>query len=122
MTTIKVSYVVHGNPEIEDQELPSILSNALGMTFHQFVETTLDKVSKAIKSRCGRHLEVRCHRAKTPKSGSCLRALNMVVVGFCGDIEDLEITLIHELLHLFRWDEKIVEAKAIEIYKMGPNS
>ncbi|GAJ18279.1 unnamed protein product, partial [marine sediment metagenome] len=39
-----------------------------------------------------------------------------IVLGFCGDVEDFEITLIHELLHLFRWDEKMVEMKAREIY------
>ena len=119
MTVIKTSYVVSGNPELEDQELPAILCNALGKPFAEFVEVTLEKTRKAIKGRCGKHIEVRCHRTKEPKSGSCLKGLDMVVVGFCGDVEDLEITLMHELLHLFRWDEKMVEAKAIEIYKNG---
>lgn len=119
LTIIKTSYVVSGNPELEDKELPDILCGVLGVPFPEFVEITLDKVRKAIKGRCGKHLEVRCHRTKKPKSGLCLKALNMVVVGFCGDIEDLEITLMHELLHLFRWDEKMVEAKAREIQERG---
>lgn len=119
MTYIKISYVVSGNPELKDQELPAILCSALGMTFYKFVEVTLTKVSKAINERCGKHLHVRCHRSKEPKHGLCLKcgggSMPDIVVGFCGDIEDLEITLIHELLHLLRWDEKIIEAKAIEI-------
>jgi len=116
MTIIKTSYVVSGNPELEDKELPAILNNALGITFYEFVEITLEKVRKAIRGECGRNLHVRCFKAKKPKSGSCLATIDLIVVGFYGDIEDLEVTLIHELLHLFRWDEKMVEAKAKEIY------
>jgi len=116
MTIIKVSYVTSIHPELEDKELPAILCNALGMTFYEFVERTLDKVSKAIKGKCGKHFHVRCYKAEKLKQGSCFKALNLIVVGFCGDIEDLEITLIHELLHLFRWDENMVETKAREIY------
>jgi len=124
MTIIKTSYVVSGNPELEDQELPAILYSALGMPFYKFVEITLDKVSKAIKGRCGEYLHVRCFRTEKWKNGYCFKygggrpdAGPHIVLGFCGDAEDLEITLIHELLHLFRWDEKMVEAKAREIYK-----
>ena len=121
MTIIKISYVVSGNPELEDKELPAILYNALGVTFYKFVEITLDKVSKAINGRCGKHLHVRCYRTEEPKCGFCLKtgggSMPDIVLGFCGDVEDLEITLIHELLHLFRWDEKMIEAKAREICK-----
>ena len=121
MTIIKTSYVVSGNPELEDQELPAILYSALGMTFYEFVEITLEKVRETINGRCGDHLHVRSYKSKKPKEGICLKTsgdgfMPDIVIGFCGDIEDLEITLIHELLHLFRWDEKMVEAKAREIY------
>lgn len=123
MTIIKTSYVVSGNPELEDQELPAILCKALGMTFYEFVGITLDKVDKAIKGRRGKHLHVRCYRAKKPKEGICIKtgggSIPHIILGFCGDVEDLEITLIHELLHLFRWDEKMVEAKARKIKRRG---
>lgn len=117
MTIIKISYVVSGNPELEDQELPAILYSALGMTFYKFVEITLDKVRRAINGRCDEYLHVRCYKTKEREHGFCAKPISLIVVGFCGDVEDLEITLIHELLHLFRWDEKMVEAKAREIYK-----
>ena len=121
MTVIKTSYVVSGNPELRDQELPAILYSALGMPFYKFVERTLDKVGNAIDGRRGKQLHVRCFRTKERKCGFCLKtgggSMPDIVIGFCGDVEDLEITLIHELLHLFRWDEKMIEAKAREICK-----
>lgn len=119
MTVIKTSYVVSGNPELRDQGLPAILYSALGMPFYKFVERTLDKVGNAIDGRRGKQLYVRCFRTKERKCGWCFKtggsSMPDIVLGFCGDVEDLEITLIHELLHLFRWDEKMVEAKAREI-------
>jgi len=127
MTIIKLSYVVSGIREdgelSGDPELPVILYRALGMTFYKFVEITLNKVSKAIKGKHGERLHVRCYRTEKPKVGYCFKSGGKdsvgpdIVLGFCGDIKDLEITLIHELLHLFRWDEKMVEKKAKEIYK-----
>lgn len=121
-TIIKTTYVVSGNPELEDQELPVLLYNALGMTFYKFVEITLDKVGNAIKGKRGKQLHVRCFKTKERGQGWCFKTAGWgpdIVLGFCGDIEDLEITLIHELLHLFRWDEKILEAKARKIYNRG---
>ena len=59
---VKVSYVMSGNPELEDQELPAILYDAVGMTFYEFVERTLAKVREALKGRCGEHLHIRCCR------------------------------------------------------------
>jgi len=122
-TQIKLSFVSSGNPELEDPELPVILYRALGMPFYEFVEITLDKVGNAIKGRRGKRLGVRCFRTEKRKQGWCFKtsggSMPDIALGFCGDVEDLEITLIHELLHLFRWDEKMVEAKAIEIYKNG---
>jgi len=117
MTTIKVSYFISGDPEKEDKELPEMLIKALGMTFYTFVEITLAKVKDAIGGKCGKELLVKCYKGKS--SGSCLKTIGMVVVAFDGDIKELEITLIHELLHLFQWDEKIIDAKAKEIYKGG---
>ena len=121
--TIKIRYVVHENPELEDRELPAILGQALGMTFYKFIEKTLDKVKKEINGRCGKTLHVRCFRTKERKQGWCYKTgggiLPDIVLGFCGDVEDFEITLIHELLHFFRWDEEMLEAKAKEIYKNG---
>lgn len=117
MTIIETSYVVSGNPELEDKELPAMLYSALGMTFYKFIEITLGKVRRAINGRCDEHLHVRCYKTKERGQGFCAKPLSLIVIGFCGDIEDLEITLIHELLHLFRWDEKMVEIKAGEIYK-----
>jgi len=73
MTTIKLGYFISGDPELEDKELPAILYNALGMTFHEFVERTLDKTRKAIKGRCGSRLYVRCCRRKEPKFGACFK-------------------------------------------------
>ena len=107
MTEIKISYVVGGNPELEDKELPATLSNALGMTFPEFVGTTL----RCFKTE--KRMQGWWFRKLSPDPGE--NSVPDVVVGFCGDIVDLEITLIHELLHLFRWDEKMVEAKAREI-------
>ena len=38
-----------------------------------------------------------------------------IVIGFAGDIDDFELTIIHELLHYVGWDEYIVEEKSKEI-------
>lgn len=120
MTNIRIHYAAKGDPELEDPELAPKLATALGMTFYEFVARTLDKTRSTIKGWSGKELYVRVFPTDNPMTGACFKSgggkVPHIVIGFCGDIVDLEITLIHELLHLFRWDEKILDKMAWKIY------
>ena len=121
---VVTSYRVKGDPEVNDKTLSSEIQEALGMSLEDYALQIVHKVKKDIGGGIGKELHLRGFRTNTPKQGGCfnVRRLNGdtcpdIVLGFTGSVEDFTITLIHELLHLFRWDERMVEAKAKKIYK-----
>ena len=119
---VKVSFCIEHEPEKADDELEGRMHQALGMTLEDFTRRVVADVQKAIGGRPARVLCVRCYRTKLKKQGFAVKAMRAgtmpdIILGFCGDVADFEVTMLHELLHITRWDEKAVEAKAKEIYK-----
>lgn len=39
-------------------------------------------------------------------------------IGFANDLDNFEISIIHEALHCLRWDEDIVEKKSQELHQL----
>lgn len=118
---ILTSYIIKGNPDIQDEALAGDIRQALGTSFETHISRVVDMVRDTVKGRIGSHLHVRCYRTSKLKQGLCFkfsggRPTPDIILGFTGDVDDFTITLIHELLHLFRWDEKTLEKKAKEIY------
>lgn len=123
MMDITITYAINGNPEEEDRALAASIQEALGEPFETHLIKVVNVVRGSIGGRVGSHLNVRCFRTDKPKTGFCLKhgggIVPHIILGFTGDIGDFTITLIHELLHLFRWDERMVERKAKEIYHIN---
>lgn len=125
---IRTSFVTDDDHKKPDYSLADELYRQLGMPLNKFVKLTVAKTRKAINNKEGLYdLNVRCYRTeKKPSPAFCFKegrhgdksGMPDIILGFNGDIDDFEIALIHELLHLFRWDEKIIEAEALEIKRV----
>lgn len=124
---INTSFVIDRRPEEIDSELGDILCQQLGMPLEKFVENAISKTEQAIDEKQNwKGIHVRCFRTTRSKVGFCFKSdcvgcrdIPDVILGFNGDTKDFEITLFHELLHLLKWDEKMLELKAVEIYDKG---
>lgn len=122
---VKTSFVKEHNPETRDEQLLSILEERLQMPFPRWVELVQRKVAKAIDKEPFPFLYIRCYQTNEPERGGSFKQARGkgevpdIILGFCGNVFDFQVTLVHELLHIFRWDEDMVEAKALEIVKGG---
>ena len=119
---IRTSYITRGNPEVSDETLADDIHQALSIPLETHISQIVGLVKDTINGRVGDSLHVRCFRTDILKQGWCFKSgsriaqMPDILLGFTGDVADFTVTLIHELLHLFRWDEKILDNKAREIY------
>ena len=110
---ICTSYIMGDNPEVSDETLAGDIHRALSISLETHISQMVGKVRDSIDGKVGNSLHVRCFRTDTPKQGWCLKEGSRIApipdifLGFTGDVADFTLTLIHELLHLFGWDEKI---------------
>lgn len=100
------TYVKEHKPETADPELETIIQQALNMTLEDFICRVVEKLQKSIGGRPVRDICIRCYKTKKEKQGFAMKtahgSLPDIILGFTGNIEDFEITLLHELLHVTR--------------------
>ena len=122
MLEVKTSYTFENKPDKSDSELEEVIRQALSMTLEDFARKVMDDVQKVIGGKSLETIYIRCYKTKKKHQGFALKTAKRgvvpdIILGFCGEVEDFEITMLHELLHMFRWDEQAVEARAKEIYR-----
>ena len=121
---VGLSYSIEKDPDREDVELAKIISVALGRPLEHLIRESIFKVEQATNLRANwSGLNVRCHKTTQSGQGFCFKSLRHgegimpdIILGFTGDVKDFIITLLHELLHLVRYDEQVLDEKALEIY------
>lgn len=121
---ICLSYVTEGNSEQSNTELAGHIATALGEPLECLIRKLVLKVELDTNLTADWDgLNVRCFRTIKLKQGWCFKdikhghsSLPDITLGFTGNKKDFIITLLHELLHLVRWDEQILDEKALEIY------
>ena len=94
------------------------LNKALRKRVEQALGNPMDVWAENILGEFTRHYDkpekdilIRCYTSTKP-SGTSTPTIDMIALGFNGDVEEFTITYVHELLHYYHLDEDWVEQES----------